>query len=292
MDTNLSLPPSSKIPTLPKTYQSLLDMERKLDWVMTRKKVEVQDSFGRGVSSKIEGRVLERSKDKGPPRKFLTLIKRLVVELDRDPKLYLGSNIVEPRATGSYNPIVDGFTNYININGSQDKDDTRVVHANETPRQPQTDPNHSPSSGVSSMNVIASRKTLNIFQPSLPTQLVRLALEPILRVGSRQASTAQRQRKKTVNRRQHLPIYLLSFFPSRTLDLLRFFGKLIVQSPHITLPGEPSSPSPTGSQPSTSSRRAKTSPHAHTVSPYSTHPKIGEWHSYGDERWFVYQTKG
>ncbi|KAL0571452.1 SWI/SNF and RSC complex subunit Ssr3 [Marasmius crinis-equi] len=207
-----------------KMYQSLLDMERKLDWVMTRKKVEVQDSFGRGVSTnrtlrlflshtvsgqawqpqednstgetnvpawqlKIEGRVLElpnqRSKDKGPPRKFSTLVKRLVVELDRDPKLYPESNIVEwPRATGSHNPVMDGFTvrrtgdtptnirivlyldhypeqfkvspelgellgikeesrlgtlqalwNYIKINGLQDKNDKRVVHANDPLRQ-------------------------------------------------------------------------------------------------------------------------------------------------------------
>ncbi|KAL0566173.1 SWI/SNF and RSC complex subunit Ssr3 [Marasmius crinis-equi] len=117
-----------------KMYQSLLDMERKLDWVMTRKKVGLQDPLGRGVSAwqpqeenstgetnvpawqlKIEGRVLEllnqRSKDKGPPRKFSTLIKRLVVELDRDPKLYPESNIVEwPRATGSHNPVMDGST--------------------------------------------------------------------------------------------------------------------------------------------------------------------------------------
>lgn len=28
-------------------YQSLLDMERKLDWTMTRKKVEVQDALSR-----------------------------------------------------------------------------------------------------------------------------------------------------------------------------------------------------------------------------------------------------
>jgi len=28
-------------------YQSLLEMERKLDWTMTRKKVEVQDALSR-----------------------------------------------------------------------------------------------------------------------------------------------------------------------------------------------------------------------------------------------------
>ncbi|KAL0566747.1 SWI/SNF and RSC complex subunit Ssr3 [Marasmius crinis-equi] len=64
---------------------------------------------------KTEGRMLElpnqRSKDKGPPRKFSTLIKRPVVELDRDPKSYPESNNVEwPRATGSHNPVMDGFT--------------------------------------------------------------------------------------------------------------------------------------------------------------------------------------
>lgn len=28
-------------------YQDLLEMERKLDWTMTRKRVEVQDALGR-----------------------------------------------------------------------------------------------------------------------------------------------------------------------------------------------------------------------------------------------------
>ncbi|KDQ52354.1 hypothetical protein JAAARDRAFT_162811 [Jaapia argillacea MUCL 33604] len=32
-------------------YQDLLDMERKLDWTLTRKKVEVQDALGRGVAT-------------------------------------------------------------------------------------------------------------------------------------------------------------------------------------------------------------------------------------------------
>ncbi|KAK0483375.1 BAR-domain-containing protein [Armillaria novae-zelandiae] len=134
-------------------YQDLLEMERKLDWTMTRKKVEIQDSLARNptttrtlrlflshtVSSqiwqtggeqmanfetgegipawsfKIEGRLLEvgnqRSKDKAPTRKFSTFIKKMIVELDRDPSLYPEGNIVEwPRATGLQNPVLDGFT--------------------------------------------------------------------------------------------------------------------------------------------------------------------------------------
>lgn len=64
---------------------------------------------------KIEGRLLElpnqRAKDKTPPRKFSTFIKRMVIEVDRDAKLYPESNVVEwPRATGSQNPLMDGFT--------------------------------------------------------------------------------------------------------------------------------------------------------------------------------------
>ncbi|KAK0197359.1 BAR-domain-containing protein [Armillaria mellea] len=134
-------------------YQDLLEMERKLDWTMTRKKVEIQDSLARNpttsrtlrlflshtVSSqiwqtggeqmanfetgegipawsfRIEGRLLEvgnqRSKDKAPTRKFSTFIKKMIVELDRDPSLYPEGNIVEwPRATGLQNPVLDGFT--------------------------------------------------------------------------------------------------------------------------------------------------------------------------------------
>ncbi|KAJ3574032.1 hypothetical protein NP233_g2039 [Leucocoprinus birnbaumii] len=135
-------------------YQSLLDMERKLDWTMTRKKVEVQDALsripsttrtlriflshstsgqawqtgsdsitpnvetGEGIpawSFKVEGRLLEplnhRSRDKNPQRKFSTLIKRMIIEIERDPALYPESNIVEwPRAPGQHNPSLDGFT--------------------------------------------------------------------------------------------------------------------------------------------------------------------------------------
>ncbi|PPQ81123.1 hypothetical protein CVT26_011233 [Gymnopilus dilepis] len=135
-------------------YQDLLEMERKLDWTMTRKRMEVQDAIGRtptttrtlriflshtvsgqlwqngdvpiapnfetgeGIPAwqfKIEGRLLEvpnqRHRDKTPPRKFSTLIKRMVVELDRDTALYPEGNIVEwPRAPGHHNPAMDGFT--------------------------------------------------------------------------------------------------------------------------------------------------------------------------------------
>jgi len=136
-------------------YQDLLDMERKLDWNMMRKRVEVQDALsrtpttsrtlriflnhtvvnqiwqtgaeapvtanfetGEGIPAwtfRIEGRLLEvpnqRNRDRVPPRKFSTLIKRMVIELDRDPALYPDGNIVEwPRAPGHHNPALDGFT--------------------------------------------------------------------------------------------------------------------------------------------------------------------------------------
>ncbi|RDB17579.1 SWI/SNF and RSC complexes subunit ssr3 [Hypsizygus marmoreus] len=134
-------------------YQDLLEMERKLDWTMMRKKVEIQDALarnptttrtlriflshtvsgqlwqtggdvvpnfetGEGIpawSFKIEGRLLEpanqRTRDKVPPRKFSTMIKRMVIELDRDPMVYPEGNIVEwPRAPGHHNPAVDGFS--------------------------------------------------------------------------------------------------------------------------------------------------------------------------------------
>ncbi|GLB44557.1 putative SWIB/MDM2 domain containing protein [Lyophyllum shimeji] len=134
-------------------YQDLLEMERKLDWTMMRKRVEIQDALGRNPTTtrtlriflshtvsgqlwqtggevtanfetgegipawqfKIEGRLLElpnqRTRDKVPQRKFSTMIKRMVVELDRDPSVYPEGNIVEwPRAPGHHNPALDGFT--------------------------------------------------------------------------------------------------------------------------------------------------------------------------------------
>ncbi|KAF4611499.1 hypothetical protein D9613_003669 [Agrocybe pediades] len=132
-------------------YEDLLNMERKLDWTMTRKKMEVQDALARtptttrtlriflshtvsgqawqgdvvpdfetGVgipawSFKIEGRLLEvpnhRHRDKTPHRKFSTMIKNMIVEMERDPNLYPGENLVEwPRAVGHHNPTLDGFT--------------------------------------------------------------------------------------------------------------------------------------------------------------------------------------
>lgn len=164
-------------------YQDLLEMERKLDWTMMRKRVEVQDALGRipsvcfllcyrplyfllsymllpcfprrrvlweyswviqylvnsgkmrerfhlrQISKPVRESLLGRSKsregywrsvfedshvapcltflhdkqqvpnqrhrDKAPLRKFSTMIKRMVVELDRDPALYSDGNIVE-----------------------------------------------------------------------------------------------------------------------------------------------------------------------------------------------------
>ncbi|KAH0579919.1 hypothetical protein H2248_002741 [Termitomyces sp. 'cryptogamus'] len=134
-------------------YQDLLEMDRKLDWTMMRKRSEIQDALTRNPSTtrtlrlflshtvsgqlwqgggditanfetgdgipawqfKIEGRLLEpfnqRTRDKTPQRKFSTMIKRMIIELDRDPSLYPDGNIVEwPRAPGHHNPVLDGFT--------------------------------------------------------------------------------------------------------------------------------------------------------------------------------------
>jgi hypothetical protein len=37
----------------------------------------------------------QRARDRVPPRKFSTFIKKMIVELDRDPTLYPDGNIVE-----------------------------------------------------------------------------------------------------------------------------------------------------------------------------------------------------
>ncbi|KAJ7208464.1 SWI/SNF complex 60 kDa subunit [Mycena rebaudengoi] len=130
-----------KIPNLPMIHRctrDLLEMERKLDWTMMRKRsrtlsfghqqcaifgtTRIMRIFmshtttpdfndapnfetGEGIPAwalKIEGR------DKSRPRKFSTFIKRMIVELDRDATLYPDGNIVAwPRVP---NPPLDGFT--------------------------------------------------------------------------------------------------------------------------------------------------------------------------------------
>jgi len=135
-------------------YQELLDMERKLDWTMMRKKVEIEDALtrvqpvprtlrvflshtvsgqvwqqpetgdpthnfdtGQGIPAwqlKVEGRVLElpgqRPKDRLPLPKFSHLVKRMVVEIDRNPGAYPDGNVAEwPRAQ-TQTPPMDGFT--------------------------------------------------------------------------------------------------------------------------------------------------------------------------------------
>ena len=47
----------------------------------------------------------QRAKDRVPPRKFSTLVKQLVVELDRDPNLYPESNTVEVRVPLPHHPL-------------------------------------------------------------------------------------------------------------------------------------------------------------------------------------------
>ncbi|KAH7882708.1 hypothetical protein F5I97DRAFT_1939301 [Phlebopus sp. FC_14] len=162
-----------------KMYQSLLEMERKLDWTMMRKRVEVQDALarnpttprtlrvflshsvsgqpwqvgetdgegevvnfetGQGIpawSFKVEGRLLEppnqRSRDRVAPRKFSTFIKRMVVELDRDPNLYPDGNIVEwPRPQGVQPPL-DGFT--VRRTGDQPTRIRIIMYLEQTPEQ-------------------------------------------------------------------------------------------------------------------------------------------------------------
>ncbi|KAF9236976.1 hypothetical protein BU15DRAFT_76343 [Melanogaster broomeanus] len=162
-----------------KMYQDLLEMERKLDWTMSRKRVEVQDALartptttrtlrvflshtvsgqawqvgetdgegeavnfetGQGIpawSLKVEGRLLEvpnqRSRDKVAPRKFSTFIKRMIVDLDRDPTLYPDGNIVEwPRPQGVQPPL-DGFT--IRRTGDQPTRVRIVIHLEQSPEQ-------------------------------------------------------------------------------------------------------------------------------------------------------------
>jgi len=137
-------------------YQDLLNMEKRLDWTMTRKRVEIQDTLGRPMTTartlrlflshtvsgqpwqqgdtmppdgtvnvetgegipawqlKVEGRLLEipnqRARDRVPPRKLSTMVKQLVVELDRDPAQYPDGNTVEwIRSAQNYAPL-DGFS--------------------------------------------------------------------------------------------------------------------------------------------------------------------------------------
>jgi SWI/SNF-related matrix-associated actin-dependent regulator of chromatin subfamily D len=73
---------------------------------------------GEGVPSwqlKFEGRMLElpnqRPKDRPPLRKFSTMIKRLVIDMERDTTLYPGTNLVEwPAGAPGQHPPLDGFT--------------------------------------------------------------------------------------------------------------------------------------------------------------------------------------
>ncbi|KAH9936917.1 SWI/SNF complex 60 kDa subunit [Amylocystis lapponica] len=166
-------------------YRDLLDMERRLDWTMTRKRVEVQDALmriiptartlriflshtvsgqawqqtgdgvvpggegdagvnpspetGEGIPAwafKIEGRLLEipnqRAKDRSPPRKFSTLIKQMVVELDRDVTLYPEGNIVE-WVRGPNQPQLDGFT--IRRKGDTPTKIRVILHLEQSPEQ-------------------------------------------------------------------------------------------------------------------------------------------------------------
>ncbi|KAI0776606.1 SWI/SNF complex 60 kDa subunit [Trametes elegans] len=158
-------------------YRDLLQMERKLDWTMTRKRVEVHDALQRIIPAtrtlriflshtvsgqawqreglegdaakpnletrenipawqlRIDGRVLEassRHKDKVPPRKFSTLIKHMIVELDRDTTLYPDGNIVEWVKSANTTPM-DGFT--IRRKGDTPTKIRIVIHLEQQPEQ-------------------------------------------------------------------------------------------------------------------------------------------------------------
>ncbi|KAG1732524.1 hypothetical protein EDB19DRAFT_1831341 [Suillus lakei] len=80
-----------------RVYRGLLEMEKKLDWTMNRKKTEVQD-------------VLACNHYRVPPWKFSTLIKRIVVELDHDPTLYPVGNIIEWPRGPTIQQSLNGFT--------------------------------------------------------------------------------------------------------------------------------------------------------------------------------------
>ncbi|KAI6115537.1 SWI/SNF complex 60 kDa subunit [Pisolithus croceorrhizus] len=183
-------------------YQSLLEMERKLDWTMTRKRVEVQDALsrnptttrtlrvflshtasgqswqvgdadgepvnfetGQGIpawSFRVEGRLLElpnqRSRDKVAPRKFSTFIKRMVVELDRDPNLYPDGNILEwPRAQG-VQPALDGFT--VRRTGDQPTRIRVVIHLEQNPEQYKISPELGNVLGIKEESQIGVIQTL------------------------------------------------------------------------------------------------------------------------------------
>ncbi|KAG1853157.1 SWI/SNF complex 60 kDa subunit [Suillus subalutaceus] len=130
-------------------YQSLLEMEKKLDWTMNRKKVEtvpirfsgqlwqtgeagaegVNFETGQGIpawSLKVEGRLLElpnqRARDRVPPRKFSSLIKRMI-----------NGNVVEwPRGPTIQQPL-DGFT--IRRTGDQPTKMRLIIYLEQTPEQ-------------------------------------------------------------------------------------------------------------------------------------------------------------
>ncbi|KAI0717672.1 SWI/SNF complex 60 kDa subunit [Cerioporus squamosus] len=170
-------------------YRDLLQMERKLDWTMTRKRVEVHDALQRIIPAtrtlriflshtvsgqpwqreggeaaepnpetgenipawqlRIDGRMLElpnsRAKDRNPPRKFSTLIKHMVVELDRDMVLYPEGNIVE-WLRGANQPALDGFT--IRRKGDAPTKIRIILHLEQQPEQYKVHPDLSNIIGV------------------------------------------------------------------------------------------------------------------------------------------------
>jgi len=160
--TDLSLPPEiGAIAPEASLYNDLRESERKIDWTMTRKVLELQDTSskilqrrktlrvfvthtaqnqpwqvtdsgetptvdfdsGRGIPSwelKIEGKLLEdgisqptlspsSSLPAPPPRKFSSFIKGIIVDMDRDSRLYPEDVIVEWHKNPAL-PAEDGFS--------------------------------------------------------------------------------------------------------------------------------------------------------------------------------------
>ncbi|KAI6030177.1 hypothetical protein EDC04DRAFT_2572396 [Pisolithus marmoratus] len=120
---------------------------------------------GQGIpawSFKVEGRLLElpnqRSRDKVVPRKFSTFIKKMVVELDRDPNLYPDGNIMEwPRAQGTQ-PALDGFT--IRRTGDQPTRIRVIIHLEHTPEQYKVSPELGDILGIKEESRIGVIQTL------------------------------------------------------------------------------------------------------------------------------------
>ncbi|KAG8997414.1 hypothetical protein FRB90_012513, partial [Tulasnella sp. 427] len=83
-------------------YNELQEMERNLDWTISRKRMEIQEALGRPLKGGPQ------RLNKGAPRKFSSFLKSMIVEIEQDPTLYNESNIVEWHRFPNQ-PPQDGF---------------------------------------------------------------------------------------------------------------------------------------------------------------------------------------